>query len=171
MTRYENKEYNYLKIRYERDIEKKLWHKDGNLEHDISSFCMDAMDLLEEYHIKDIQYRERIKTLKEMLKRFSNLLDYQQDKTWDEIWFKKCCQLKKENEILQEKLNIALKNNADKTLLELENKSLKQVFDRIKEYISKHLKIRRKGYNLDYTNNSKVLIPIKGIINEVEKNV
>ena len=70
MTRYENKEYNFLKKDYENKIRHKLWHNKGNADWDISSFCLRAMDLLDEYYIKDIQYRERIKTLKEMLKEF-----------------------------------------------------------------------------------------------------
>ena len=70
MTRYENKEYNYLKWDYENKICHKLWHNKGDADWDISSFCLHAMALLNEYHIKDIQYRERIKTLKEILKEF-----------------------------------------------------------------------------------------------------
>lgn len=68
MTRYENKEYNYLKIDYERYLIPELILNNGNLSFSIRRFCSRAMDLLEEYHIKDIQYRERIKTLKEIIK-------------------------------------------------------------------------------------------------------
>lgn len=68
MTRHENKEYNYLKLDYERNITPQLYKSNGGLDYGTSSFCMRAMGLLEEYHIKDIQYRERIKTLKEILR-------------------------------------------------------------------------------------------------------
>ena len=69
MTNYNNKEFNKLKILYERFIKQSL-HKD--LEWHTTSFCMDAMDLLEEYHIKEIQYKARIKALKELLKEFNS---------------------------------------------------------------------------------------------------
>lgn len=72
MTRYENKEYNRLKLEYENFVKKEMWHNNGNLPFSMSSFCMHAMDLLDEYHIKDIQYRERIKTLKEIIRGFRN---------------------------------------------------------------------------------------------------
>ena len=76
MTRYENKEYNKLKFNYETFVRKEMWHNDGNLPFSMSSFCMHAMDLLEEYHIKDIQYRERIKTLKEIIRGFIYYTSY-----------------------------------------------------------------------------------------------
>lgn len=72
MTRYENKEYVKLKRDFENNISKEMWHYNGNLPFSISSFCIHAMDLLDEYHIKDIQYRERIKTLKELIKELNN---------------------------------------------------------------------------------------------------
>lgn len=66
MTRYENKEYNRLKRCFERWVIPELRKKETS--YDIRRFCLEVMDLLDEYHIKDIQYRERIKTLKEVIK-------------------------------------------------------------------------------------------------------
>ena len=70
MTRYENKEYNYLKKFFESDINKRTYVDHIGWLH--FRFCARAMDLLEEYHIKDIQYRERIKTLKEIIRGFKD---------------------------------------------------------------------------------------------------
>lgn len=65
MTFYRNKEYNFLKKFYERDIVKNLYK---DIDRNTSIFIMQIMEALEEYHIKDIQYKARIKTLKEIIK-------------------------------------------------------------------------------------------------------
>lgn len=68
MTNARNKEYNFLKSVYESDLCPLLWKNDGGLDYSTSHFIMNAMELLEEYHILDIQYKARIKTLKEIMR-------------------------------------------------------------------------------------------------------
>ena len=74
MTNGRNKEYNWIVHDFNHHIKPYLWktfsNMDKQISFDVSHFCMNAMKLLEEYHILDIQYKARIQTLKELLKEY-----------------------------------------------------------------------------------------------------
>lgn len=74
MTNGRNKQYDYLVYDFNTHIKPYLYKKFSNMDKElgwtVSHFCIEVMKLLEEYHILDIQYKARIKTLKELLKEF-----------------------------------------------------------------------------------------------------